>query len=71
MIGYISTCGYGITVFTDAGIQYIGEQIKEDLSDGDFQKPLTNSSGFATILSHRQEVAIPTIRIICPKSRFL
>ena len=36
-----------------------------------FQKPLTNSSGFATISSHRQEVAIPTIRIICPKSRFL
>lgn len=33
---YISTSGYGITVFTDAGIQYIGKQIKEDLSDGDF-----------------------------------
>lgn len=33
---YISTCGYGITVFTDAGIQYIGEQIKENLSGGDF-----------------------------------
>ena len=30
---YISTHGYGITVFTDAGIQYIGEQIKENLSD--------------------------------------
>ena len=33
---YISTHGYGITVFTDAGIQYIGKQIKEELSDGDF-----------------------------------
>ena len=33
---YISTCGYGITAFTDAGIQYIGEQIKPDLSDGNF-----------------------------------
>lgn len=33
---YISTHGYGITVFTDAGIQYIGEQIKEYLSGGDF-----------------------------------
>ena len=33
---YISTCGYGITVFTDAGIEYIGKQIKEDLSDGNF-----------------------------------
>lgn len=29
---YMSTCGYGITAFTDAGIQYIGEQMKDDLS---------------------------------------
>ena len=33
---YISTCGYGITVFTDAGIEYIGNQIKGDLSDSNF-----------------------------------
>lgn len=33
---YISTCGYGITAFTDAGIQYIGQQIKEDLSKGNY-----------------------------------
>lgn len=33
---YISTCGYGITAFTDAGIQYIGEQMKEDLSAGNY-----------------------------------
>lgn len=33
---YISTCGYGITAFTDAGIEYIGEQMKDDLSDGNF-----------------------------------
>lgn len=33
---YISTCGYGITVFTDAGIEYIGKQIKGDLSDSNF-----------------------------------
>ena len=33
---YISTCGYGITVFTDAGIQYIGEQIRPQLADGDY-----------------------------------
>ncbi len=30
----ISTCGFGITAFTDAGIDYIMEQIKSDLSDG-------------------------------------
>lgn len=33
---YMSTCGYGITAFTDAGIQYIGSQMKDDLSDGNF-----------------------------------
>lgn len=33
---YMSTCGYGITAFTDAGIQYIGEQMKSDLSDGHY-----------------------------------
>lgn len=33
---YISTTGYGITTFTDAGIQYIGNKIKEPLSDGDY-----------------------------------
>ena len=32
----ISTCGYGITAFTDAGIDYISEQIKPDLSDGNY-----------------------------------
>lgn len=33
---YISTCGYGSTAFTDAGIEYIGKQIKTELSDGDY-----------------------------------
>lgn len=32
----ISTCGYGITAFTDAGIEYIGKQMKNDLSDGNY-----------------------------------
>lgn len=32
----ISTCGYAITVFTDAGIDYIGEKITPYLSDGDY-----------------------------------
>lgn len=33
---HISTCGYGITAFTDAGIQYVGDQMLESLSDGDY-----------------------------------
>ena len=32
----ISTCGYGITAFTDAGIQYLGEQMTPDMADGDY-----------------------------------
>lgn len=33
---YISTCGYGITAFTDAGISYLGSAMKEDLSSGNY-----------------------------------
>lgn len=33
---YMSTCGYGITAFTDAGIQYISGQMKADLSAGNY-----------------------------------
>ncbi|SCH34684.1 Domain of uncharacterised function (DUF477) [uncultured Clostridium sp.] len=32
---WISTCGYGIEAFTDAGIDYIGELITPNLADGD------------------------------------
>lgn len=33
---YITTSGFGITAFTDAGIQYLGEQITSDLSEEDY-----------------------------------
>ena len=33
---YMSTKGYGITVFTDAGIQYVGQQMRPELADGDY-----------------------------------
>ena len=35
---HISTCGYGITAFTDAGCDYIAEQFKSSLSDGEYEK---------------------------------
>lgn len=35
---YISTHGYAITAFTDAGIAYIGTQMREDLSDKKYSK---------------------------------
>lgn len=34
---WISTAGYGITAFTDAGIEYIGEMILPYLSDGEYE----------------------------------
>lgn len=33
---WISTTSYGITAFTDAGIDYIGDQIQPELSDGNY-----------------------------------
>lgn len=33
---YISTSGYGITVFTDAGLEYMSEKILPYLSDGEY-----------------------------------
>lgn len=33
---HISTRGYGITVFTDAGIQYIGEELTGELKSADY-----------------------------------
>ena len=33
---WISTTGYGITAFTDAGIEYIGEKVVPYLSDGEY-----------------------------------
>ena len=33
---YLSTSGYGITAFTDAGIQYIGVEITSQLADGEY-----------------------------------
>ena len=38
---WISTCGYGTYVFTDAGIDYIGDKIEGDLSDGDYYDAFT------------------------------
>ncbi len=39
---YISTTGFGITAFTDAGREYIAEKILEDLSMDDYAAAFTN-----------------------------
>lgn len=38
---YIFTCGYATTAFTAAGIEYIGNEIKPDLSDGSYADAFT------------------------------
>lgn len=38
---WISTAGYGITAFTDAGITYIGEEFLPALGDGDYADAFT------------------------------
>ena len=38
---WISTTGYGITTFTDAGIEYIGKKVVPYLSDGEYAKAFT------------------------------
>ena len=43
---WISTCGYGITAFTDAGIEYIGEQIVPYMSSGDFFTAFGTFAGY-------------------------
>lgn len=46
---YTSTCGYGIKVFTDYGIEKLNEKISPYLSDGDYYE------GFAKYLSMTKE----------------
>lgn len=38
---WISTSGYGITAFTDAGISYLSEQFLSPLGDGKYEKAFT------------------------------
>ncbi len=38
---YISTTGYGITAFTDAGLEYMSEAFMGDLSEGNYAEAFT------------------------------
>lgn len=38
---HISTTGYGITAFTDAGLDYLSKQFLPDLKDGDYNAAFT------------------------------
>lgn len=49
---WISTCGYGITALTDAGIEYIGEKFESDLTDGNYY------DGFNTYIDLVEEFVV-------------
>ena len=62
---HISTRGYGITVFTDAGIKYIGEELKEKMKSADYAGTFF---GFADLCDRFTDQA-KTDRTILPTFR--
>ena len=42
---YMSTSGFGITAFTDAGLEYLSGKILSDLSNGDYAQAFTTFAG--------------------------
>ena len=42
---WISTCGYGITAFTDAGMKYMSEKFLPELSDGNYLQAFEKFAG--------------------------
>lgn len=65
---WISTCGYGITAFTDAGIDYIGDRITSYMSDGDFYSALETFAELADEFLVRAKTGKPYDISTLPKS---
>ncbi len=69
---HISTCGYGITAFTDAGIQYLGEQMTPFMADGDYAAAFRTFIQWSdTYVTAARAKATPTMWTTCPRSRCL
>lgn len=66
---HISTCGYGITAFTDAGIQYLGEQMTPIWQTVITPPPSAPLSSGRTHMSPPPAKATPTMWTTCPRSR--
>jgi len=56
---WISTCGAAIYAFTDAGIDYIGEQIVPYMSDGDFYAAFHEFAGQCRAFMAQAETGDP------------
>ena len=64
---YISTSGYGITAFTDAGISYVGEQILSDLSDGYYEDAFSKFIDLADDFMQQAKAGTPYDSSTLPK----
>lgn len=67
---WISTTGYGIRAFTDAGIEYIGEQIVPYLSDGEYAQAFTEFAELCDQFLKQAETGAPYDSNNLPKKPF-
>ena len=66
----ISTEGYGVTAFTDAGIEYIGDQITPYIKDGDYNKALNTYCDLADDFITKALDGHPVTKKTLPKAPF-
>lgn len=67
---YISTTGYGITAFTDAGLAYISDQCVGSLSDGDYAAAFTDFAGLCDDFITQARTGKPYDTGFLPKGPF-
>lgn len=67
---WISTTGYGITAFTDAGIEYLSEQFLPALSNGDYAKAFTDFASYCDDFITQAKLDQPYDRGNLPKEPF-
>ncbi|MBR5336577.1 MAG: TPM domain-containing protein [Lachnospiraceae bacterium] len=66
----ISTEGYGITAFTDAGIQYIGEQVTSYIKESDYNKAFNTYCDLADDFITQAKAGHPVTKKTLPKAPF-
>lgn len=67
---WISTAGYGITAFTDAGIQYIGEKVVPYLSDGEYAQAFIAFADLCDLFLSHAKAGDPYDTYNLPKEPF-
>lgn len=67
---WISTTGYGITALTDAGIDYIGQEVVYYLSDGDYAQGFTVFAGLCDDFITQARAGTPYDAGNLPKEAF-